>query len=183
MQSFTPSWSNKNTKFTCLCEWLCLYSCLKAHADLQNVIQCNFVWDVSLVDKHDCSFCQTLLEDQQSTQSSAVHQCNDLMLEYFTCEPKKETFKIPTLLDTSRSSSTDTLYGYLVFAETAVTLPNAMLVPVTLVPVYRARGLLGLICLLACSSSCRDERNDLTLSVKWKHIQYYIISYYETWMI
>lgn len=33
-------------------------------------------------------------------------------------------------------------------------------------PFQRARGLLGLICLLACSSSCRAARKDFTLSLR-----------------
>lgn len=35
-------------------------------------------------------------------------------------------------------------------------------------PFQRARGLFGLICLLACSSSCRAARNDFTLSLMEK---------------
>lgn len=35
-------------------------------------------------------------------------------------------------------------------------------------PFQRARGLFGLICLLACSSSCRAARKDFTLSLKKK---------------
>lgn len=36
--------------------------------------------------------------------------------------------------------------------------------------VYSARGLLGVICLLACSSSCRVQRKDLTLSERQENI-------------
>lgn len=35
-------------------------------------------------------------------------------------------------------------------------------------PFQRARGLFGLICLLACSSSCRAARKDFTLSLRKK---------------